>query len=75
MRAPSSLITPNWHHRVPACIFTASAAIAGSALGARKTFTMSTGSGTSDRLLKLFSPKISVSRGFTGMTRYPWRLR
>ena len=48
--APSSLITPNWHHRAPAPIRTVSRAIGGSASGARNTLTMSTGSGTSDRL-------------------------
>ena len=50
MRAPASLITPNWHHRQPAPTFTASSAIAGSASGARNTFTTSIGTGTSARL-------------------------
>ena len=50
IRAPSSLITPNWHQRAPAWIATASRAIPGRASGARKTFTTSTGTGTSSRL-------------------------
>ena len=69
MRPPSSLITVNWHQRFLAPIATASLAIPGSASGARNTLTMSMGTGTSARVLKLFSPRISASRGLTGMTR------
>jgi len=43
--------------------------ISGSASGARKTFTTSTGSGTSSRLGWLVSPRISGILGFTGITR------
>ena len=49
IRAPSALIA-ELAPRAPAPIATASAAIPGSASGARKTHTMSTGTGTSSRL-------------------------
>ena len=45
--AASKLMTPNWHQRAPAWMATVSRAMPGRASGARKTFTMSTGSGTS----------------------------
>ena len=43
-------MTVNWHQSAFAPIATASFAIPGTASGARNTFTMSTGSGTSFRL-------------------------
>lgn len=69
--AASWLMTPSWVQNTLAPIFTASSAIGSTASERRNTSTMSTFSPMAEREGTTFWPRISVSVGLTGMTRYP----
>jgi hypothetical protein len=62
---------PNCIHKTFAPILIADSATAGTSSALRNTSTISTGSGTSSNRAYAFSPKTSVSFGFTGIIRYP----
>src|SRR5262249_26993677 len=67
--AASSLLMPVCSHSAFAPIFTASSAIGGVSSGLRNTSTISTGTGMSLKDPYDFSPRTSLSRGLTGITR------
>jgi len=67
--AAASERSPSCSHTQPAPIAIASLTIRGASAGGRKTCTTSTGTSISASEARHGSPKISVWRGLTGMTR------